>query len=52
MARTIVSNYENTLLDEAKKFKVQGVICGHIHNPKITEKDDTLYINDGDWVDR
>ena len=36
---------------EAKKRNCHGVICGHIHRAEITQIEDVLYINDGDWVE-
>jgi UDP-2,3-diacylglucosamine pyrophosphatase LpxH len=30
---------------------MDGIVCGHIHRPEMTEIDDVLYCNDGDWVD-
>jgi UDP-2,3-diacylglucosamine pyrophosphatase LpxH len=29
---------------------MDGVICGHIHYPRIREINGVLYMNDGDWV--
>lgn len=46
-----ISNYENAIVSEAKKRKVDGVICGHIHTAEIREIDGILYCNDGDWVE-
>ena len=31
---------------------MDGVICGHIHCPRIRAVNDVLYMNDGDWVRR
>ena len=36
---------------EAKKQKVDGIICGHIHHPKIKVDDGIMYCNDGDWIE-
>jgi hypothetical protein len=30
---------------------VDGVICGHIHRAEVTQHDDVMYCNDGDWVE-
>ena len=34
----------------ARDRKVDGVICGHTHNPDHRMIGPILYINDGDWV--
>ena len=36
---------------EAKRRKMDGVICGHIHKAELREVDGILYCNDGDWVE-
>ena len=34
----------------ARKARVQGIICGHIHAPRLESIDGILYLNSGDWV--
>ena len=46
-----ISKFEEAVADEARRRKVQGVICGHIHHPEMREIDGILYCNDGDWVE-
>lgn len=46
-----VSNYENAIVREALRRKVDGVICGHIHHAEMREIEGILYCNDGDWVE-
>jgi UDP-2,3-diacylglucosamine pyrophosphatase LpxH len=46
-----VSEFEETVADEARRRRVDGVVCGHIHHPEIREIDGILYCNDGDWVE-
>jgi UDP-2,3-diacylglucosamine pyrophosphatase LpxH len=46
-----IANYENALVEEARRRGVDGVICGHIHYPQQKVLDGILYYNDGDWVD-
>ena len=29
---------------------MDGVICGHIHYPRIRDINGVTYVNDGDWV--
>jgi UDP-2,3-diacylglucosamine pyrophosphatase LpxH len=38
-------------VDEARRNKVDGVICGHIHHAVIEELDGIRYVNTGDWVE-
>lgn len=46
-----IGRFEDTLADEARRRKVDGVVCGHIHHAQIREIDGILYCNDGDWVE-
>ncbi|MFN9831714.1 MAG: UDP-2,3-diacylglucosamine diphosphatase, partial [Phenylobacterium sp.] len=46
-----IENYEEAVVEEARRRGVDGVICGHIHKAEIRRFDDILYINDGDWVE-
>lgn len=50
-AVNFIYKFEETLADYAKKKGYHGVICGHIHTPTIKTINDTVYINDGDWVE-
>ena len=46
-----ISDFESVLLNEARKHGLDGVICGHIHQPSLREIDGLVYANDGDWVE-
>ena len=46
-----ITDFEETLVNEAKKKGYDGVICGHIHRPIIKNINGMLYCNDGDWVE-
>ncbi|CAD0005339.1 MULTISPECIES: UDP-2,3-diacylglucosamine diphosphatase [Flavobacterium] len=50
-----ISDFETTATDLAIEKKYDYVICGHIHEPKIIEKENkygsTLYLNSGDWIE-
>ena len=46
-----VANFEQAVASEAKKFEVDGVVCGHIHQAEIRQIDGVLYCNSGDWVE-
>ena len=46
-----VSEYEKLVCNYAKQFKVEGIICGHIHHANMQNMNEIHYINDGDWVE-
>ncbi len=46
-----ISDYEQHIVDIARKKNCEGVICGHIHHPEMRYYDDILYLNSGDWVE-
>ncbi len=46
-----LTNFEDLLAHEAKRQRLDGVICGHIHQPAIQEMQGILYCNTGDWVE-
>lgn len=55
-ACTFISNFESALLSEAERRGLDGVVCGHIHQPalrtsKVNDRD-ILYANCGDWLER
>lgn len=50
-AVNFIGTFEETLSQEAKKFDVDGVICGHIHHAEMHNKFGIEYLNTGDWVE-
>lgn len=46
-----IGRFERVLAQEARRRRVDGVICGHIHKATIERVDGVLYCNDGDWVE-
>ncbi|MCO6435849.1 MAG: UDP-2,3-diacylglucosamine diphosphatase [Phycisphaerae bacterium] len=46
-----VTNFEKVLSEKARREGVDGVICGHIHQPALRDADGVLYGNSGDWVE-
>lgn len=46
-----ISNFEEALVYEARRQKVDGLVCGHIHRAEITHVEGMLYMNCGDWVE-
>lgn len=57
-ACTFISSFETCLLAEAARRNLDGVICGHIHQPAVREArlpqhvKPLLYANCGDWIER
>jgi UDP-2,3-diacylglucosamine pyrophosphatase LpxH len=50
-AVSYIGEFEKTLVAEAKRHEVDGVICGHIHLAAIHSDFGIRYINCGDWVE-
>lgn len=50
-AVNFISRFEEVLASEAKRLKVDGVICGHIHAAALHDTYGTCYANTGDWVE-
>jgi UDP-2,3-diacylglucosamine pyrophosphatase LpxH len=50
-AVSFIADYEQALVNEARRRGFDGVVCGHIHKAEIRMIDDILYCNDGDWVE-
>ena len=46
-----VTDYEDAMIQFARKCGMSGVICGHIHRPEIRDLGDVFYMNCGDWVE-
>jgi UDP-2,3-diacylglucosamine pyrophosphatase LpxH len=52
-ACTFISKFEEVLVEEAKRRSLDGVVCGHIHEPRVELRADGLiYANCGDWIER
>ncbi len=45
------SGFESRIISEVIKAGLDGVICGHLHNPFIRNVRDVLFCNCGDWVE-
>jgi UDP-2,3-diacylglucosamine pyrophosphatase LpxH len=50
-AVSYIADFEQALVQEAKRRGLDGVVCGHIHKAEIRMLDGILYANDGDWVE-
>jgi UDP-2,3-diacylglucosamine pyrophosphatase LpxH len=46
-----VNDYEVALAQMARRQKLDGVICGHIHRAEIKRVEGVQYLNCGDWVE-
>lgn len=46
-----IGRYEECIARSARKNGVEGIICGHIHNPAIKNFSGVNYLNCGDWVE-
>ena len=46
-----VTDYEDAIVQMARKQNVHGVICGHIHRAEIKTVGGITYLNCGDWVE-
>ncbi|MFR9603352.1 MAG: UDP-2,3-diacylglucosamine diphosphatase [Rikenellaceae bacterium] len=46
-----ISDYEDKITELARSKGCDGVICGHIHHPEISEMNGITYLNSGDWVE-
>ena len=50
-ACTYISKFEETLVHEAERRGLDGVVCGHIHKAEDIKLGDYDYYNCGDWVE-
>lgn len=50
-AVSFIGKFEESIVRYAQDFKVDGVVCGHIHCAAIRTIGTTDYYNDGDWVE-
>lgn len=46
-----IDRFESAMASLARQQRLDGVICGHIHHPRVARRDGVLYCNDGDWVE-
>ena len=50
-ATSFIGKFESTITKVTKDYNCNGVICGHIHFPKIETIDDIVYMNCGDMIE-
>ncbi|GIV57981.1 MAG: UDP-2,3-diacylglucosamine hydrolase [Rhodothermaceae bacterium] len=46
-----IADFEHAVADEAARWDVDGVVCGHIHHAELRSIGPVLYANCGDWVE-
>ncbi|MCS0504157.1 UDP-2,3-diacylglucosamine diphosphatase [Ancylobacter mangrovi] len=50
-AVNFIGRFEEAVANEARRHKVDGVICGHIHHATMHDNFGVEYVNCGDWVE-
>ncbi len=50
-AVNFIGRFEEVVAESARRKKLDGVICGHIHHAEIKSFGRITYMNDGDWVE-
>jgi UDP-2,3-diacylglucosamine pyrophosphatase LpxH len=50
-ALAYINRFEDLITEYCHKNNYDGIICGHIHTAEIKLIEDTIYMNDGDWVE-
>lgn len=50
-AEQAINTYQEAAVGLARYRGMDGIICGHLHHPIIRRYGETLYCNDGDWVE-
>ena len=46
-----IADFEHAVTQRAQTKDVDGVVCGHIHQPEMRSIDGVQYVNTGDWVE-
>jgi UDP-2,3-diacylglucosamine pyrophosphatase LpxH len=50
-AQRYIEAFQRASLQAAAAAGVDGIVCGHIHEAELVERDGLMYCNDGDWVE-
>src|SRR5204863_6326942 len=50
-AVSFIGEFEKAIVRYAEKFRVDAVLCGHIHSASIHQLTGVTYYNCGDWVE-
>jgi UDP-2,3-diacylglucosamine pyrophosphatase LpxH len=51
-AAQFIESFEEVICRYAKDKKYDGVVCGHIHDPKIRDINGIIYANCGCWTEK
>jgi len=46
-----MNGFESIVIEETRRRDVDGIICGHIHQPAVRRLGGMLYYNTGDWIE-
>jgi len=50
-ADAAIRAYQQAAVNLVREHGLDGIVCGHLHYPKLEWQGDVLYCNDGDWVE-
>ncbi|NUR22806.1 UDP-2,3-diacylglucosamine diphosphatase [Frateuria sp.] len=50
-AEAYIARYVDAGLADARRRRLDGIVCGHVHRAALALRDDLVYANDGDWVE-
>jgi len=50
-AVSFIGKFEAAVVHYAERYRVDAVLCGHIHSPAVREFGRVTYYNCGDWVE-
>ncbi|MDF2178236.1 UDP-2,3-diacylglucosamine diphosphatase [Aliiglaciecola sp. CAU 1673] len=50
-ANEAIGRYRDIGCRTARESGMDGIVCGHIHHPEVSEHDGILYCNTGDWIE-
>ena len=48
---SLIGTFEESLVAEARRAGVDGIVCGHIHHADLHDRLGIRYVNTGDWVE-
>jgi len=46
-----IGSFESAIVRYAERYRVDAVLCGHIHSPAVRQMGDITYFNSGDFVE-
>jgi UDP-2,3-diacylglucosamine pyrophosphatase LpxH len=50
-AERFIERFRQAVLADVRRRGLDGVVCGHVHQPELISIDGLIYANDGDWVE-